>query len=94
VIEDIKACGKRIGEGKAPDAKNELLAMVNSLKEPLDAVVKHAIHMKRGMRVVNHKNAVRANDRLFAALDRMKRDAKSFQQKMDALAASKSAKKG
>jgi negative regulator of replication initiation len=89
VVEDIRACAKRIGGGQTPEAKNELLALIGSLKEPMDAVKKHAVHMRRGLRVVNHKNAARAHNRLMIVLERMKHESQSFQEKMEDLATAK-----
>jgi hypothetical protein len=66
--------------------KDELTAVVGSLNECVTVMKRHISHIQRGMKVVQHKNEVHANDRLVAALERMKRTTRDFQENMERLA--------
>jgi hypothetical protein len=91
VVGDIGRYTEKIQrEGVKSGAVEELTAVAKSGIEPVAAMMvaikKHRVQMQREIKVVNHKNAVRANDRLFVALERMKRDTKGLQAKIDAVA--------
>jgi hypothetical protein len=97
VIGDIGRCTEKIQrEGVKSGAVEELTAVAKSGIEPIVAMMvaikKHRVQMQCEIKVVNHKHAVRANDRLFVALERMKRDTKSLQAKIDAVASVRFAK--
>ena len=83
VAKIVRQGGKDVG-----GVLEELTAIGESTKGPALAMRKHQVKMKRGMRVVLHKNAAHANDRLLAALERIKQEEKDFKGMMEALAKS------
>jgi hypothetical protein len=88
LTEDLERCMEKLRrEGKTAEVLNELAAIAESTKKPLAAMRKNEIRRTRALKVVPHKNEAHANDRLLAALERMKRDAKDFEDKMEELAA-------
>jgi hypothetical protein len=88
LTEDLNRCMEKLRrEGMTAEVLNELAAIAESTKKPLAAMRKNQIRRTRELKVVPHKNEAHANDRLFAALERMRRDAKDFEDKMEELAA-------
>lgn len=85
VRETIRKCAEELIQNiQNSSSKDELGALARSLEETATVIKRHMVQMQRTLKVVTHKNEAHANDRLFAALERMNRASVSFQEKWNA----------
>jgi hypothetical protein len=90
IVSDLKQYEEKLREEGPKDIViNELTTITESVNELLATMKQNSIRRARALKVVLHKKEAHASDRLVAALNRMERDAKEFQSKMQALAKAK-----
>jgi GTPase involved in cell partitioning and DNA repair len=90
IVSELKQYQKKLRQESPKDIViNELTTIAESVNELLATMKQNSIRRARALKVVLHKKESHASDRLVAALNRMKRDAKEFQSKMQALAKAK-----
>lgn len=90
IVSDLKQYEEKLREEGPKDIViNELTTITESVNELLATMKQNSIRRARALKVVLHKKEAHASDRLVAALNRMERDAKEFQSKMQALAIAK-----
>lgn len=91
---DIKRCAKTgVGGKLSAEALKELASISADSVKIKNLIMRHSIITQRALKVVVHKNEVKAYERLRTALDRMQQEAKDFQAEMRKLAIGKIVRK-